>query len=107
MINLGLRASGGTANFDTDIKVNAVGAGLFVAEGSNATMGVATLSSGSAVVSTTKVRAASRIFLTNQDGVGPVGILYISARTTATSFTITSSNGSDASTVAWLIVEPA
>lgn len=83
------------------------GKGLRVKEGSNAKMGVATLVAGSSVVSNTSVTATSRIFLTSQADGGTPGFLRVSARTASTSFTITSSNGADTSTVAWMLVEPA
>lgn len=89
--------------------VGVVGNGLSVKEGSNAKMGVATLSSGTVVVSTTAVTANSRILLTHQT-LGtitvPVG-LAVSARTAGTSFTILSGNLTDTSVVAWMLVEPA
>jgi len=83
-------------------------AGFNVKEGgTDARMGTATLVGGSAVVATTSVTATSRIFvLSNTDG-GTPGWIRVSARTAGTSFTITSSSGTDTSTVAWLIVEPA
>ncbi|MEU1663576.1 hypothetical protein ABZ547_08170 [Streptomyces sparsogenes] len=90
-----------------DMRVATAGRGLMVAEGSNAKMGVATLTAGAATVSTTAVTTNSRIFLTNQALGGTAGFLRVSARTAGTSFTITSSSGTDTSTVAWMIVEPA
>jgi len=109
LVNLGLRATGGSANFDTDIKAGVVGNGLYVKEGANATMGIATLVAGVAVVATTKVTANSRIFLTRQTVAGTVGTsVDVTARTAATSFTITAAGSIlDTSTVAWLIMEPA
>ena len=92
---------------DDDLAIRTAGKGLQVAEGSNAKMGTATLSGGAATVSTTAVTANSRIFLTSQSDGGTPGFLRVSARTAATSFTITSSSGSDTSVVAWMIVEPA
>ena len=81
--------------------------GLQVKEGSNLYMGVATLSGGTITVSNTAVTATSRIFLSTQSPSGTVGHPYISARTAGTSFTITSTSGSDASVIAWQIVNPA
>lgn len=108
LVNTGLRATGGVALFDTDIKAGVVGKGLYVKEGTNATMGTATLSSGTVTVSTTKVTANSRIFITINGGtLTNVGSTYISARTAGTSFVISSTNILDASNVAWIIVEPA
>jgi hypothetical protein len=80
--------------------------GLQVTEGDNARQGTVTLSSGSAVVANTSVTATSRIFLTSQADGGTPGWLRVSARTAGVSFTITSSSGTDASTVAFEIFEP-
>lgn len=90
-----------------DVIANTAGTGLKIKEGANATMGTATLTLGAATVSTTEVTANSRIFLTSQADGGTAGFLRVSARTAGTSFAITSSSGTDTSTVAWLIVEPA
>jgi hypothetical protein len=68
-------------------------------------MRTATLVAGSATVNTTKVTANSRLLLTSQADGGAHGFLRISARSAGTSFTITSSSGTDTSTVARLIVE--
>ena len=77
-----------------------------VVEGSNASMGVATLIGGTKVVTNTKVTANSRIFLSIQTPGGTPGWLQVSARVAATSFTILSSSGTDTSVVAYMIVEP-
>lgn len=108
LVNTGLRASGGVALFDTDVKVGVVGKGIYVKEGSNATMGVATLVAGTVVVSTTKVTATSRIQLTAQSlGTITVPVGYaVSARTAGTSFTILSGNALDTSVISWLLLEP-
>ncbi len=90
-----------------DLSVSTAGKGLNVKEGSNARMGAAVLVAGTVVVSTTAVTANSRIFLTsNVDGGTPSSAVRVSDRTAATSFTITSANALDTSTVAWLIMEP-
>lgn len=81
--------------------------GFKVREGTNARMGTAVLIGGTVVVPTTKVTANSRIFLSGQIPGGTPGGLNVSARTPGTSFTITSTNGADTSTVAWEIKEPA
>lgn len=96
----------GLSALDGGIKIGTVGSGISIKEGTNATMGSATLSSGTATVSTTKVTANSRIYVLGQADGGTPGWLRVSSRTAGTSFTITSSSGSDASTVAWMIVEP-
>ena len=94
---------------DGDLVLNTAGNGVNIKEGSNARLGVVDLTTGSAVVSTTEVTANSRIFLSIQV-LGTVGApmpIGVTARTPATSFTITSSDGTDTSTIAWMIVEPA
>lgn len=90
----------------THIVVNVVGKGLKIKEGSNATMGVATLSLGTVTVNTTAVTANSRIMLTKNSGASG-GAVRVSARVAGTSFTITSSDATDSGTVAWIIFEPA
>ena len=96
------------ARIDTSGNVIAqvAGGGFRVKEGSNAKQGTATLVAGTVTVANTSVTANSRIFLTSQADGGTPGFLRVSARVAATSFTITSSNGADTSTVAYLIMEP-
>lgn len=94
------------AKLYSSVDVAAAGQGLKVAEGSNAKQGTAVLAAGSAVVSNTSVTASSRIFLTSNADGGTPGWLRVSARTAGTSFTITSSSGTDTSTVAYEIFEP-
>lgn len=96
-------------SYTADIKITTAGKGLYIKEGTNATMGVATLVGGTVVVSTTEVTANSRIFLTAQSlGTVTVGQgLAVSARTAGTSFTILSQSALDTSVVAWMIIEPA
>lgn len=94
----------GTANV---LNIGTAGGGVAIAEGANARMGVATLVAGAVTVANTSVTANSRIFLTSQVDGGTPGWLRVSARTAGTDFTITSSSGTDTSTVAYLIVEPA
>jgi len=93
-------------NSNGDVELQVVGGGLAVKEGSNARQGVAVLVGGTKVVNNTVVTANSRIFLTSQADGGTPGFLRVSARTPGTSFTITSSNGADTSTVAYEIFEP-
>lgn len=92
---------------DAPLRIGTPGGGITIAEGANATMGVATLVAGAATVATTKVTANSRILVTSQADGGTPGWLRVSARVAATSFTVTSSSGTDTSVVAWLILEPA
>lgn len=79
------------------------GSKITIATGTNAIVGTSTLSGGTVTVSTSSVTANSIIFLTLQSCTS-CGTQYISAKTASTSFTITSTNGSDASTVGWLII---
>jgi hypothetical protein len=88
-----------------DLDIVTAGRGVKVAEGSNAKQGTTALVGGSAVVANTSVTATSRIFLTSQADGGTPGWLRVSARTAGTSFTITSSSGTDTSTVAYEIFE--
>lgn len=96
-----------TLTIGTNLKLTNAGGGLYVKEGTNATMGAATLVAGTVTVNTTQVGANSRIFLTGQGAGGTVGFLRVSARVNGTSFTILSSSATDTRSVAWLIVEPA
>jgi len=86
--------------------LNNVGSGLQVAEGANAKQGTAVLAAGSSVVANTSVTANSRILLTSNLDGGTPGFVRVSARTAGTSFTITSSSGTDTSTIAYEIFEP-
>lgn len=82
--------------------------GISINEGTNKTMGVATLVGGTVTVNTTKVTANSRIFLTVQS-LGTITVpkaVAVTARSAGTSFTITSADATDTSVVAWLLVEP-
>lgn len=99
----------GTNTFSGDVKLGVVGKGIYIKEGTDACMGLATLVAGVAVVSTTKVTANSRIFLTRQSLGGTLGTsVDVTARTAGTSFTITAQGSIlDTSTVAWEIKEPA
>lgn len=81
--------------------------GITVKEGTNYYMGTVALVGGTATVSNISVTATSRIFLTSQVDGGTPGWLRVSARVASTSFTITSSNALDTSTVAWIILTPA
>ena len=91
-----------------DLKLNQVGKGIYIKEGTNACMGVATLVAGTVTVSTTKVTANSRIFLTPQTLgtiLRPTGV-GVTARSAGTSFTIKSMDATDTSVIAWQIIEP-
>jgi hypothetical protein len=101
------RSAAATLATDGSLSLATAGGGLKVKEGTNATLGTVTLAAGTATVNTTKVTANSRIFLTAQTSGAAAGALRVSARVAGTSFTITSTSGTDTSQVAWFIVEPA
>lgn len=94
---------------DGNVTLKSVGNQFQIKEGTNAAMGVATLSAGTVVVSNTLVTANSRIFISIQS-LGTVTTpkaIGITSRSAGTSFTITSSDNTDTSVVAWQIIEPA
>lgn len=103
----GQTAPGQALDIKGNLQLNTTGNGIYIKEGSNATSGVATLSGGTVVVSTTKVTANSRIHLTAQETGTLLGVLKVTARSAGVSFTIGSSNGLDSAVVTWLIIEPA
>jgi len=86
------------------IKSMVVGRGFFVAEGSNARMGRATLVGGTILVSNTAVSANTRIFLSVFTAGGTQGHLSYT-QVNATSFTINSTSATDTSIINWLIME--
>lgn len=88
------------------IIANTAGYGLKVKEGTNAKMGESTLVGGTVTVTNTSVGATSRIFISRRVAGGTVGTMTFTI-SAGTSFTITSSSGTDTSTVQWLIVDPA
>lgn len=95
--------------FYSNLSIATAGAGLYIKQGTNATFGQATLVAGTVVVSTTKVTANSAIFITlhTLGGIAVPAAVQPTARTAATSFTITSANALDTSTYDWVIIEPA
>lgn len=96
----------GDVNSSTgSVLISTAGQGVRVKTGTNAKIGTATLVAGTATVANTSVTANSRIFLTSNTDGGTPGWLRVSAKTNGTSFVITSSSGTDTSTVAWYIVE--
>jgi hypothetical protein len=109
----GITSSSGSGSWAHTGAFSASGAinssvGLTVKEGANAKQGVATLVAGTVTVSNTSVTANSRILLTVQS-LGTVTApkaVAVTARTAATSFTITSADNTDTSVVAYEIFEP-
>lgn len=107
--NYSLWVASGVTRLDGDLKLSTAGNGLYIKEGSNATMGTGTLSAGTLVISNTKVTANSEIFLTDKGGgvLANIGALNISAKSAGVSFTVSSSNALDTSAFSWIIIEPA
>lgn len=99
-------AIGAQLDTSANFALQVAGAGLRVKEGANAKQGTAVLVGGAKTVANTSVTANSRIFLTSNADGGTPGWLRVSARVAGTSFTITSSNALDTSTVAYEIFEP-
>jgi uncharacterized PurR-regulated membrane protein YhhQ (DUF165 family) len=64
----------------------------------------AIIASGAATVSTTAASATAKIFCFHQTTGGTPGWIRVSTRVNDTSFTITSSSGTDTSVVAWFII---
>lgn len=89
-----------------NVELTTAGNKLIIATGSNASVGTATLSSGTITVNTTAVTANSIIFISRNTPGGTLGNLSVpSASITAgTSFVINSDSGSETSTVNWWIV---
>lgn len=89
-----------------DIIINPLEGFLYVDDdATNASAGVANLTAGTVTVNNAKITAKTNIMLTTQVPGGTVGAVYISARVNGTSFTISSTNALDTSTVAWLLIE--
>jgi len=106
-VGIGTRTPAEKLSVSGNFALITAGNGIKIKEGTNATAGVATLVGGTVTVSTTKVTASSRIFCFGQNTGTAPGELTISARTAGTSFTITSTSGTDDRDVAWWILEPA
>lgn len=68
--------------------------------------GRVSLTAGAATVSDSNVTTSSDIQLTSNADGGTPGWLRVSARSAGVSFTITSSSGTDTSSVGWIMVEP-
>lgn len=80
---------------------------LFLSEAANRLAGTAVLVAGTVTVNNTQVTANSRFLLSRQAPGGGLGHLGITARVVGTSFTITSDDATDTSTIYWVMIEPA
>lgn len=69
-------------------------------------LGLATLESGSVEVANTSINSNSRIFLTAQEVIGTPGVLSV-VKTDGEKFVINSSEATDESVIAYLIIEAA
>lgn len=88
------------------LNLGSAGGGVGIKEGANARMGVATLVGGTVTVANTSVTAGTRVAPFRQAGGGTLGHLS-ATKVNGTSFTITSSSGTETSTVAWVLFEAA
>jgi hypothetical protein len=95
-----------THKIPDDIHITTAGKGLRIKEGSNARMGTSTLAAGTVVVANTSITANTRVFCNRTTTGGTPGHLSI-VLNAGVGFTINSSSGTDTSTVAWLLMEPA
>jgi hypothetical protein len=104
--NLAIQTGGGNALVGS----GSAGAGLQVSSSgtvmSKVRHGTFVLSSGAATISDSNVTSSTRIFLTSQVDGGTPGWLRVSSRSVGVSFTVTSSSGSDTSTVGYVMIEP-
>lgn len=89
-----------------NLALQTIGSKILIASGTNASVGVVTLTAGTATVNNNLVTTSSIIMLTHQNNSGTIGTPTISARVANTSFTITSTSASDTSLIAWSIIEP-
>ncbi len=102
-----LKFSGGYFFYSGPLHISKPGAGLQVAEGSNAKQGAFNMSgSATQLVNNSSVTSSSRIFLTGQD-TNVRGTLSIDSRVPGTSFTVRTSNAADTGVVAFEMFEPA
>ena len=102
-----ITSQGGLISHTGTLDIKQAGKGLQVSEGANGKQGrTAAMTAGTITVANTSVTANSEIFLTGQVLGGTAGGLNVSSRTAGTSFTITSTNAADTSTVGFLINEP-
>lgn len=101
--NLDVKMVGGHLTVET------AGKGLKIKEGTNATMGRATLVAGTVVVATNRATTTMEVFLSGRNTVGVVlhGELTVSAVVAGISFTILSSLAGDTRQICWWIIEPA
>ena len=96
-------ASTGLVQISGNLGLNTAGNKLNIATGLNASVGTGTLSGGTATINTTAVTASS-IIQVQLTSCSSCGTLYIGTVTAGTSFVVTSTNGADASTFNYWII---
>jgi len=87
-----------------DVALTTAGNKIKIATGTNASVGTGTLSGGTVTISTTAVTANSLIFIQYTGTLSNSGQLTIASKIAGTSFTVTSTNASDANTFNWWII---
>lgn len=102
---LRIKATGEVLVSNGQLQVGTAGFGLSIKNGANTKIGTAVLTAGAVTVSNTTITANSLVFVTSQADGGTPAAVRITAKSVGTSFTITSLNALDISTVAWMIVE--
>lgn len=106
--NIELTSTSVASDINADLRFRTAGAGLQFKEGAaNSRQGVATLVGGTVTVATNAAVSNARVWLTPQNSGGTPGHVRVSSRVNGTSFTITSSSGTDTSDIAWNITYPA
>ena len=95
--------STGILQLSGSLGLNTAGNKLNIATGTNASVGTGTLSSGTVTINTTAVTASSIIQL-QLTSCSSCGTIYVGTVTAGTSFVVTSTNGSDASTFNYIII---
>lgn len=88
-----------------NLQISTIGKGVQIKTGANSRAGTSVLVGGTVTVSNTTVTANTIVMLTSQVDGGTIGSVRISAKVNGTSFTITSSNVLDTSTVGWYMIE--
>lgn len=105
--NSGVGTTSPTEKWDVNgnLQLKSAGNIIKIKEGSNASMGLATLVAGTVTVSNTLVTANTRVFYSVQTPGGTQGFLSV-ARSAGASFTLNSTSATETSTVAWHLIEP-
>lgn len=105
-VGIGLTPTTDKLEVAGNVSLTTAGNKLKIATGTNASVGTATLSSGTVTVSTTAVTASSKIFLTDATtgALTNIGTPTVGTIVAGTSFVINSSNVLDTSNINWLII---